>query len=130
MKNELSNVISFELEPEDNERLANLCGQFNEHIKQVEAYFDVDIDSRSNYFNIKGKDDNSNAAMDVIKKLYDTAMDEVLTPSGVQLVLSETSGFDEKDSSVTDVDTSVDLKDEAIKWRVLLRAVDTIRSTT
>jgi len=121
MKNELSSDISFELNPEDNERLANLYGQFNEHIKQVEAYFDVNIDSRGNYFSIKGKDANANAAMEVIKNLYDLAVDEVLTPSGVQLVLSETVGPDEKNATASGVDMNTDLKDESIKWSVKTR---------
>ena len=121
MKNELSSDISFELNPEDNERLANLYGQFNEHIKQVEAYFDVNIDSRGNYFSIKGKDANVNAAMEVIKNLYDLAVDEVLTPSGVQLVLSEIVGPDEKKSTTSGVDMNTDLKDESIKWSVKTR---------
>lgn len=123
MNNELGTVIRFELTPEDNGRLANLCGQFNEHIKQIEVYFDVCIDSHSNYFNITGEEANSNTAMEVIKALYGVAVDEVLTPSDVQLVMSENVGLDEKESITTaGVDMNIDLKDEAIKWSVKTRS--------
>lgn len=122
MNNELSNAVSFELLPENNERLANLCGQFNEHIKQLEAYFDVGIDSRGNYFNINGKSDNAHAAMDVIKKLYEVSVDEVLTPSRVQLVITETTDLDETNLIINaGIDVNDNLKDEAIKWSIKTR---------
>ena len=37
-----------ELLPLDNQRLASLCGQFDEHIKMIEKYFDVYISNRPN----------------------------------------------------------------------------------
>lgn len=85
----MSDSLDFDLTPEDNSRLANLCGQFNEHLHQVEKYFDVDIDCRSNHFQIHGQSDNSKAAMNTIKALYDVADKEVLAPSTVQLYLND-----------------------------------------
>ncbi len=85
-------TLDFELEPTDNSRLANLCGQFNEHLHQLESHFDVGIACRSNHFQIEGRDENQRAAMAAIKNLYDVADSETLTPSTVQLYLNEGNG--------------------------------------
>ena len=64
-------TLDFELEPTDNSRLANLCGQFNEHLHQLESHFDVGIACRSNHFQIDGRYENQQAAMAAIKNLYE-----------------------------------------------------------
>ena len=46
----MSDTLTFELNPADNSRLANLCGQFNEHLRQLEKFFQVVINHRSNHF--------------------------------------------------------------------------------
>jgi len=99
--------LDFELEPTDNSRLANLCGQFNEHLHQLESHFDVGIACRSNHFQIEGRDEDQRAAMDAIKKLYDVTDKETLTPSTVQLYLNEANG---------EVKTDQKQKDEQHRW--------------
>ena len=91
-------TLDFELIPTDNSRLANLCGQFNEHLHQLESYFDVDIACRSNHFQIEGREENKRAAMDAIKSLYAVADKETLTPSSVQLYLNEASSRTPEDT--------------------------------
>ena len=100
-------ALDFELVPTDNSRLANLCGQFNEHLHQLESHFDVGIACRSNHFQIEGRDENQRAAMAAIKNLYDVAGREALTPSIVQLYLNESNG-----KSVTDIQQ----KDDQNRW--------------
>ena len=100
-------ALDFELVPTDNSRLANLCGQFNEHLHQLESHFDVGIACRSNHFQIEGRDENQRAAMAAIKNLYDVAGREALTPSVVQLYLNESNG-----KSVTDIQQ----KDDQKRW--------------
>jgi phosphate starvation-inducible PhoH-like protein len=100
-------ALDFELVPTDNSRLANLCGQFNEHLHQLESHFDVGIACRSNHFQIEGRDENQRAAMAAIKNLYDVAGRETLTPSIVQLYLNESNG-----KSVTDIQQ----KDDQNRW--------------
>lgn len=100
-------ALDFELVPTDNSRLANLCGQFNEHLHQLESHFDVGIACRSNHFQIEGRDENQRAAMAAIKNLYDVAGREALTPSIVQLYLNESNG-----RSVTDIQQ----KDDQNRW--------------
>jgi phosphate starvation-inducible PhoH-like protein len=100
-------TLDFELVPTDNSRLANLCGQFNEHLHQLESHFDVGIACRSNHFQIEGRDENQRAAMDAIKNLYEVAGTETLTPSTVQLYLNESNG---------DVATDQQRKDDQHRW--------------
>ena len=95
-------ALDFELVPTDNSRLANLCGQFNEHLHQLESHFDVGIACRSNHFQIEGRDENQRAAMAAIKNLYDVADRETLTPSTVQLYLNESNGKSESDQQRRD----------------------------
>ena len=99
--------LDFDLTPTDNTRLANLCGQFNEHLHQLESYFDVGIACRSNHFQIEGRDENQRAAMAAIKNLYDVTDTETLTPSRVHLYLNESSG-------TTPIDQHS--KDEQHRW--------------
>jgi phosphate starvation-inducible protein PhoH and related proteins len=85
----MSKSVAFELQPQDNARLVNLCGQFNQNLHQLEHYFDVGIDCRGNHFQIRGNDNNAQAAKDAIKALYKSTEDETLTTAAVQLYLAE-----------------------------------------
>ena len=106
----MSDSLNFDLDPADNSRLANLCGQFNEHLQQVGNHFDVGIDCRSNHFEIHGDSDNRQAAMNTIKNLYEVAVSEKLEPSLVQLYLADMNAdvaddFDEEHSGPWSVRT-------------------------
>ena len=48
-------VSDLVLEPADNERLANLCGQFDENLKQIERRLGVEIRSRGNRMQALGR---------------------------------------------------------------------------
>lgn len=85
----MSESLNFELTPADNSRLANLCGQFNEHLRQLEIFFEVVINCCSNHFQIDGANVNLAKAKQAIKALYAVADGDVLTPSSVQLYLTE-----------------------------------------
>ena len=76
------------LEPVDNQRLASLCGQLDEHIKQVERGLGVEISNRGNMFRITGPAAPAQAARRLLKQLYDeTAKTPPLTPARVHLLL-------------------------------------------
>ena len=51
-KNLLTKTIT--LTPEDNASLANLCGEHNCNLKQIEKYLKVDISNRGHTFQIQG----------------------------------------------------------------------------
>jgi phosphate starvation-inducible PhoH-like protein len=63
-------MMEFTLQPEDNARLANLCGALDENIKQIETALEVNINRRGGTFNISGKLDNTRLASQLIENFY------------------------------------------------------------
>src|SRR5690554_2926452 len=88
--------VTLELEPFDNERLANLCGQFDEHLRQIERQLGIDITARGNLFSIDGERDDARRGRRVLEQLYDLSSHEVLTPALVNLQLQQ-AGLDDED---------------------------------
>jgi phosphate starvation-inducible PhoH-like protein len=70
----------FVLEPEDNERLANLAGPFDEHLRQLELRLGVEIANRGHVFRVTGEAKAADAAEKVLRSLYAEAGHEVLDP--------------------------------------------------
>jgi len=62
--------MEFTLQPEDNARLANLCGALDENIKQIETALEVNINRRGGTFSISGKQDNTRLAAQLIENFY------------------------------------------------------------
>ncbi len=81
--------INFELLPVDNQRLANLCGPVNKHLAQIEDYYSVKINCRSNHFEISGAGRLLKTVKNVLQTLYNVAGHEILSPSTVQLYLND-----------------------------------------
>ena len=81
------------LEPQDNERLANLCGQFDEHLRQIERNLGVEINHQGGNFTLLGDERPIRVTEEVLKELYLLTAKEVLQPSKVHLFLQE-SGVD------------------------------------
>ena len=90
----MSERLTLELEPADTLRLANLCGQFDEHLKQIETRTGVEIFCRGNLFTVKGEERASRAAKRLLQSLYKLSEHEVLTPAVINLHLQE-SGVEE-----------------------------------
>ncbi len=80
-------TVSITLEPQDNQRLANLCGQFDEHLRQIEKNLGVEIKNRGALFNVVGSDQAAGAARQVISDLYELTAEETLSPSKLHLHL-------------------------------------------
>ncbi len=85
----MSERISFELEPADTLRLANLCGQFDEHLKQIESRLGVDIFCSGNLYTVQGESHPVQAARYLLHSLYRLTESEVLTPGLINLHLQE-----------------------------------------
>lgn len=86
-------ALDIQLEPADNQRLANLCGQFDEHLRQLERRLGVEINNRGASFNVIGDSRSAQAAAEVLKGLYRATEEETLTPQRVHLFLQD-SGVD------------------------------------
>lgn len=82
-------TIQFRLEPEDNERLQNLCGWHNEHFDQVELRLGVEINLHGFLVSITGLADRVHKAEEVVRELFAMTADETLLPEKVHLVLHE-----------------------------------------
>ena len=81
------------LEPQDNERLRNVCGQLDEHLRQVERRLGIEINNRGNSFRLLGEPAAIAAGRDVLQGLYRATAEETLSPARVHLFLQE-SGVD------------------------------------
>ncbi|MFC1684827.1 PhoH family protein [Pseudomonadota bacterium] len=81
--------INLALTPEDNNRLANLCGQTDEHLRQIERRLGIEINNRGNQFQLIGEAQATRAGEEVLKGLYAAAKDEPLNPKRVHLFLQE-----------------------------------------
>ncbi len=85
----MSHRLNLELEPADTERLANLCGQFDQHLKQIESRLQVDVFCRGNLFTIQGEISQARAGRRLLKQLYKLSEKEVLTPELINLHLQD-----------------------------------------
>jgi len=91
----------FALEPNDGERLANLTGPFDEHLRQIELRLGVEIANRGNLFRVSGADHAVKLAARVLRDLYDATEDETLSGAQINLRLSE-SGIDALDQKAAE----------------------------
>lgn len=84
----------FDLTPADTRRLATVCGQFDEHLKQIERRMDVRIGRRGHHFRVEGPEERAHAAAEVVRHLYrETGAADDLSPETVHLFIRE-SGFE------------------------------------
>ena len=81
--------MQFELDATDTERLMNLSGQFDQHLKQIENRLGVDISNRGNLFQISGSPAAVQQTINVLQDLYQETADSVLNPEAVHLFLQE-----------------------------------------
>ncbi len=83
----------FALAPEDNARLASVCGPFDEHLRQIELRLGVEVNHRGHLFRVIGEEVAARAGEKVLRALYAATESEALTGAKVNLHLAE-SGID------------------------------------
>ncbi|MCA1978137.1 MAG: PhoH family protein, partial [Thiobacillus sp.] len=81
-------VVELRLAPEDNRRLANLCGPLDENLRQIEAAFDVTIARRGMSFRVNGDPAQAEKGAQAIEHFYNRAHDP-LSLDDIQLGLVE-----------------------------------------
>lgn len=83
-------VHTITLEPSDAKRLATLCGQFDEHIRQIEQRLDIEIRSRGNVFALYGDQSHAQTAGKLLTNLYqESTINGDLTPDQVHLAIQQ-----------------------------------------
>ena len=79
----------FTLLPDDAERLANLAGPFDEHLRQIESRLGVEIANRANVFRVSGEAEAARSAEALLRSLYAEADVEEFDPHKIHLRLNE-----------------------------------------
>ncbi len=92
--------MEFTLQPEDNTRLANLCGALDENIKQIETALEVNINRRGGTFSVSGKQDNVRLAAQLIENFYMRAK-KPIELEDIQLGLVEIDKLKPEDVTTT-----------------------------
>ncbi len=104
--------LDLALEPEDNEQLANVCGQLDENLRHIERRLGIEINNRGNRFRLIGTRHAIQVGEQVLQNLYRAAGDETIDPQRVHLYLQE-AGVDE----VLEQTPGDDLPETVIKTR-------------
>ena len=79
----------FTLEPFEARRFANLCGQFDEHLRQIENRLSITLRNRGNQFELLGDPARTQDAERLLRLLYRETEASELSPDTVHLFLQE-----------------------------------------
>jgi phosphate starvation-inducible PhoH-like protein len=109
--------LDITLEPVDNNRLASLCGPFDEHLHQIEGRLGVEINSRGNQFRIIGSGSATHNAAQLLRDLYTETEQGGLTPQRVHLLLQQASTELYAESQPVEDDVEIATRHGAIKGR-------------
>jgi phosphate starvation-inducible PhoH-like protein len=77
-------AVEVELEPVSHDRLANLCGPLDEHLRQIERSLGVEINNRGNRFRIIGASGIVDVAGRALHDLYAATTHDVLDAGKIQ----------------------------------------------
>ena len=80
-----------QLEPDDNLRLARVCGRFDEHLRQIEGRLGVEIHNRGAHFQILGNADKVDQTAWLLKEMHRMSLVESLNPEQIHLLLQSAS---------------------------------------
>jgi len=81
-------TIQLELYPHDNQRLASICGLYDEHLHLIERRLSVTLRNRGHAFEIIGESPNVKQASELLQHLYqETVNGQSLNPESIQLFL-------------------------------------------
>ncbi|MFN2382256.1 MAG: PhoH family protein [Guyparkeria sp.] len=86
--------LEFALEPTDNERLANLAGTFDEHLRMIERRLGVEINHRGNLFAVIGPAAVAGQVETLLADLYKLSESQVIDPERVNLGMQQ-AGMEE-----------------------------------
>jgi len=87
-----SRRLDLVLEPDDPQRLANLNGPFDAHLRQIELRLGIEIRSRGNRFRLMGPEADLGRAEEVLRALFEQAAEGLVTTEQVHLALAEQTG--------------------------------------
>jgi phosphate starvation-inducible PhoH-like protein len=107
----------FVLEPAETERLANLSGPFDGHLRMIELRLGVEIANRGNVFRIVGPQDAVNKAERLLRDLWRDAAEETLTEPAIHLRLTEIDADGVANDDVEPQEVAIRVKRGTIRGR-------------
>ncbi|MCF5090035.1 PhoH-like protein [compost metagenome] len=107
----------FTLSPEDNAQLANLCGPFDGHLRQIELKLGVEIANRGFVFRISGPTEASAEAQKLIEALYEEAAETTFDSHGIHLRLNAANIEQIADRSYEAQDVAIKVKRGTVRGR-------------
>ena len=81
--------IDLVLEPDDGQRLANLNGAFDAHLRQIELRLGIEIRNRGNRFQLVGARRDITRGEAVLTELFNLTAEDVVTTESVHMALVE-----------------------------------------
>ncbi len=97
----------FTLEPFEAHRFANLCGQFDAHLRLIEQRLAIEIRNRGNQFELIGEPKTTSAAEQLLRRLYRETKAIELSPETVHLYLQESAVENIDNPAVNEVSVSL-----------------------
>jgi len=107
----------FALDPADAERLANLTGPFDAHLRLLELRNGVEIANRGNIFRITGTDGAVGRTEKLLRQLWDDAASETLTAPAIHLRLAEADAGTAQTSDIEPQDVTIKVKRGTVRGR-------------
>lgn len=84
-----TSIHRFTLDGFEAARFANMCGQYDEHLRLIERQLDVTIHNRGEQFELLGSEEATGKAENFLRNLYREAKLRDLAPDDVHLLLQE-----------------------------------------
>ena len=106
----------FTLEPADTERLANLAGPFDGHLRQIELRLGVEIANRGNVFRVSGPAERIAAAEQLLRALYAESEETTFDSHAIHLRLNE-ANVERLDESYQPQEVAVRVRRGTIRGR-------------
>lgn len=112
----------FVLEPAEAERLANLSGPFDGHLRMIELRLGVEIANRGNVFRVVGPQLAVGKAERLLRDLWRDAAEETLTEPAIHLRLTEIDADNVANDDLEPQEVSIRVKRGTIRGRGINQA--------
>ena len=107
----------FALDPPDAERLANLNGPFDAHLRMLELRLGVEIANRGNVFRVAGPEGAAGKAEKLLRALWRDAAEETLTAPAVHLRLAEAEAGAPARDNIEPQEVTIQVKRGTVRGR-------------
>lgn len=85
-------TCDFTLDTDDNRRLADVCGQFDENLRRLEESLGVEINNRGKQFQVIGEPVPARKATEVLRRIFAETAKGPVNPDKLHLFIEEVGG--------------------------------------